>query len=399
MAIVAAVFLFVIGVGLLSLGINRRMYSIRSNHQITARCAADYGLTKAVYEMNLRLPAVDNSNLPAENSIPIAGSDATYSYTVTYTPANMEHPYSVQATGTSGSQSKTLLADLRLKGLFEYAILTKSTLDIGSVSTVDCNGCGIVPLKIGTTNNPDAQIILKPNSTINGDILLGQGSNPSVVIGEGATYHNIYAVATDFDLPDPALPTNPDYATYAVNHGTLNLTGASPVTTGNYIYNKIDLKTSGTLNIVGPGDVTIWIRTGIELGNNAEIRIDPNANLTIYLGTPNASGTGDIKYTDAGGIDAFNGSSFNNGGNVKQLSIYVLTPNRIDIKNNGDFCGTIYAPFSDIYMYNDTEVIGSIIANDYTQYNNALFTYDASLRTASIEDAFVRFVPTHWREQ
>lgn len=47
MAMVVAVVLSIIGVGLLSIGFNRRMTSIRANRRIAARSAADYGLTKA----------------------------------------------------------------------------------------------------------------------------------------------------------------------------------------------------------------------------------------------------------------------------------------------------------------------------------------------------------------
>ena len=293
--------------------------------------------------------------------------------------------YKVQAWGTSGPITKTVLCDLRLTGLFEYAILTKNILDIGSCSYVTCADCCSLPLRIGTTNNPSAQIILKPNSVIEGDILLGQNGTPSLIVGSGATYGNVYAVATDFDLPEPTLPTNPDYETYAINHGTLNLTNSSGnVTTGDYIYNKIDLKTGGTLNIVGPGNVTLWIKSGIELGNNADIKIDPNASLTIYLSGP---------------LDGLNGSGFNNtGGEPRQLSIIGMSAYPMTIKNSGAFCGTIYAPHADVHMYNDSEVYGSIIANNYKQDDSAIFTYDAKLRTVSIEDQYARFVPIHWRE-
>jgi hypothetical protein len=326
--------------------------------------------------MNLRLPAVNCSNLPAENSVPISGSNATYSYTVTGCSGN----YSVTAHGTSGPITKTVLCDLRLKSAFEYAILTKNTLDIGSVSTVNCNGCGSVPLKIGTTNNPnaDAEIILKPNSVVDGDILLGQGGTPSVVIGPGATYGNIYAVATDFDLP---MPTVPDDFESAPNMGAITASG-SLSTSGQYIYEKIDLKNGGTLNI--NADVELYITGDIILKNGADINIAPNVKVAIYL---------------AGAFDGYYGAGFNDGGDPSKLSIYGLSSNDIVIKNSDAFCGTIYAPNANVHLYNSAKVYGSIIANNYTQDNSAEFTYDANLIKVTESDKFVRFVPTHWREQ
>lgn len=373
---IAAVFLFIIGVGLLTLGFNRRLYSIRSNQQIAARCAADYGLTKAIYAMNVCLPDTP-SLLPAESSVSISGSDAKYSYTVTGSSGN----YSIQAWGTSGSITKTVLCDLRLKSAFEYAILTKNNLDIGSVSTVDCSGCDDdgIPLKIGTTNNPntDAQITLKPNSTVDGDILLGQGGIPSLVIGSGATYHNIYAVATDFDLPMPQLPKN--FEASASNIGAIE-TSSSLSTSGKFKCEKIDLKNGGTLSV--NANVELYITGDITLKNGADINLAPNAKLTIYL---------------TGAFDGYYGAGFNNGGDPRKLSIYGLGTNDIVIKNSDAFCGTIYAPNADVRLHNSAKVYGSIIANNYTQDNSALFTYDARLR--EITDAnLARFVPTHWRE-
>ena len=381
MALVTAVFIFIIGIGLLTLGFGRRLYSVRSNNQVAARCAADYGLTKAVYAMNIWLQGSHSSPLPYESSVTISGSEVddcnvTYSYTVT----NDGGTYKVQAWGTSGPITKTVLCDLRLKGLFEYAILTKNILDIGSCSYVTCVDCCSLPLRIGTTNNPTSQIILKPNSVVEGDILLGQNGTESLIVGSGATYGNVYAVATDFDLPEPSLPTNPDYATYATNINNLTKT-SPPVETGTYICEWVDLKNGGTLDINGV--VEIWVKNDIILKNSANIQLEPDSKLTIYL---------------SGELDGMEGTGFNNGGEPSQLSIIGLSDNPITINNNGTFCGTIYAPHADVLMHNDTEVYGSIIANNYTQDNDAIFTYDAKLRTVSIEDQYARFVPIHWRE-
>jgi hypothetical protein len=389
MAVVAAIFLFVIGVGLLSLGLNRRLYSIRSNHQLAARCAADYGLTKAVHEMNLQLPVLNNSALPAESSVQIPGNDATYSYTV---KKKDNGTYYVEAYGRSGSITKTVLCDLRLKSPFEYAILTKNTLDIGSVSTVNCNSCGNIPLKIGTTNNLPNIITLYSKSVINGDILLGQGGIPSEVVDDkGATINgSIYAVATDFDLPTPKAPTNLTDKNASIDI-TKKADNRTLTDSNSGIYTSIRLQGMGVVLTID-GDVTLWVTGGITIGtpggsDSACIDINnanPNAKLTIYLG---------------GSFEGKNGAGVNNIGDPNKLTIYGLSSNSINIKNSGDFCGTIYAPDAEVTIYAKAKVFGSVIAKDYKQDNSAVFTYDARLRKASIEDKFVRFVPTHWREQ
>ena len=64
--LLAVVVLSVMGVGLLSLGLRGRTIAIRNTSKIAARCAADAGLTKAVFEMNekLKVKPWDGSTLP-----------------------------------------------------------------------------------------------------------------------------------------------------------------------------------------------------------------------------------------------------------------------------------------------------------------------------------------------
>jgi hypothetical protein len=380
MAMVVAIIMFIIGIALLTLGFNRRLFSIRANQQIAARGAADYGLTKAVHEMNLRLPTV-TAPYPAESSVQVPGSNAGSNATSTYSYAVTKDSgiYYVQASGTCGSTTKTVTCELRLKSVFEYAILTKNNLDIGSVSTVNCDNCGDVPLKIGTTNNPNttAQITLKPNSTVDGDILLGQGGIPSLVVGAGATYHNIYAVATDYDLPQPALPAN-----FVTSATTITISSSSAINTaGKYICSTIDLKNGGTLDV--NANVELYVTGAITLKNGADIKLAAGKKLTIYL---------------AGAFDGYYGAGFNDGGDPTLLTIIGLGSSDIIIKNSDAFCGTVYAPNANVHLYNSAKVYGSIIANNYKQDNSALFTYDANLRQVT-DASLARFVPNHWREQ
>lgn len=55
MAVFAIVLMLAIGVSLLSLGTNMRIYAARNSQQIQARCADDSGLVKALWELNEQL--------------------------------------------------------------------------------------------------------------------------------------------------------------------------------------------------------------------------------------------------------------------------------------------------------------------------------------------------------
>jgi len=394
MAIVAALFIFVVGVGLLSMGFNRRMHSIRSNHQLSARSAADYGLTKAIYEMNQDLTegVISDAALPAETGVTIAGSEAKYSYTVSGSMGS----YSVQATGRSGSITKVVQCDLKLKGPFDYAILTKGLMDIVSYSDVDWFNftADDENLKIGTTSIAPDTITLKPGSFVNGDLLIGQGGLPSVVVDDqgGTIAGTIFPVASDFDF---VMPEVPDDLVSAVNHGTIN-GNLTLDASGLYRYENINLKNNESLTI--NGDVDMYITGNLSLDNTAHIDIDPtnthpNAQLTIYL---------------AGSLNGLNGSGFNNttdpnssypAGDPHKLTVYGLSSNTsIVIKNSAVFCGVIYAPNANVTLHNGADIYGSVVANSYIQKNSATFWYDVTLRQVSSEK-FTHFVPIHWREQ
>ncbi len=382
LAMVAASVLFVIGVGLLCLGFQRRLASIRANRQLIARAAADYGLTKALYETNnmLRSGTWDDSALPCEQGVAVAGADAQYAYAVL---GDMWTGYSIQAVGTKGSTHRTIQCDLRIKGPFEHAILTRGTMDLINGSLVDWfnNGDDDSRLKIGTTSASDDSIILKSGVVVNGDIMVGEGGRPiDVIDDQGATINGIvYPSVSDNDI---IIPEVPDDLASAASQGAIN-SSVTISTSGRY--DSIRMLNGETLTI--DGGVTLYVTGDVTLDNSARIDISEanDACLTIYL---------------AGSMDGKNSSGFNNlTQEPPKLKVFGLpTCSSIIIKNSAVFYGVIYAPNATVDMHNSAEIYGAVVAENYIQRNSAAFYYDASLGDAGIGDEFIRFVPTHWRE-
>jgi len=95
LAVVAVLILLAMGTGLLSLGLQSRIISIRTTSDIAARSAADAGLIKALFEMNekLKVEPWNGSSLPLGTNISLPNCDAVFSYTVTawnkYKPAQL----------------------------------------------------------------------------------------------------------------------------------------------------------------------------------------------------------------------------------------------------------------------------------------------------------------------
>ena len=380
LAVLVIVIACVIGMGLLGMGSGKRLMSVRTNTRLLARAAADAGIEKALYEMNesLKVKPWDSSVLPSVTGEDLPHSGAVYDYQVTGTIGS---GYSMQSTGVCSSAVKTVTCDLELKGVFDYALLTKYGMILANGSTVDWVNFGADDdlLKIGTQDTTAGALELKNDSVINGDVVCGAGGDPSIVVkDQGANITgDIYSTPMEQELPSVSVPT---WLALLPSQGDIE--DPNTITTSGK-YDSINLGNSEVLTISGP--VTLYITDDIILGNGAAIEINPNSSLTLYIG---------------GDLEGKNSSGFNNlTEDSTTLKIYALdTCDDIEFKNNSDFYGALYSPDSDIILHNTSDMYGSIIGETYDQRNSGTFYYDAALREVSTDDEAVRFVIRNWSE-
>ncbi len=383
LAMLAVVILSVIGVGLLSLGMHGRLFAVRTASDIAARCAADAALTKAVFEMNEKLKVTpwDDSTLPQATDEMLPNSDATFSYTIT---GDIDNGFTVECIGKSGLAEKRITFTLQLQGPFETAIFADTTIDLKNRTIVDWYNYGENEgnLQIGTNSTEPAGIDLKNGVTVNGDVVVGAGGDPDVVIN--ATWATItgetYALAQKYELPPITVP---QYLQELPSQGTID--ESTTITTSGK-YKSIKLKKGKIITIDGP--VTLYIIGDIKLDNSAELQVvdDDDASLILYLG-------GKFEGKHRGSIN-------NRTEDAKKVKIYGLDScHSIRFKNNSNFYGAIYAPNADVEMMNSADLFGAVVARSFVQKNSATFNYDASLRDASENDENVRFVVKQWQEQ
>ena len=107
LVLLAVVILFVAGTGLLSIGFQSQILSIRMTSDIAARLAADAGLTEAVYEMNehLKIKPWDDSSLPYAINSALPNSEAVYSYKVAPESTSL---YRIESMGDYGGRTRTV---------------------------------------------------------------------------------------------------------------------------------------------------------------------------------------------------------------------------------------------------------------------------------------------------
>jgi len=381
LAVVAIMILLAMGVGMLSLGTSSRIYSVRSSSDIAARCAADSGLTMALYQMNekLKVKPWDDSSLPEATNESLPNCDAVFSYTVTGNPGD---GYTIESVGTSGNAERKVACVLKPQGPFEFAVFAEDGAELKNSALVDWYNFGADDeiLKFGTNSIASGAFTFKNSSTINGDVVVGVGGNPDVVIDDfGATITGDTRTMTERNTLPPI--EVPDWLESLPSGGTIQ----NDSTVANSAkYSGINLSNSKTLLI--DGDVTLYVTGEIILGNSAEIQIDNDASLILFLG---------------GDFEGKNSSTINNlTQEAKKLQIYCLDScENMQFKNSSDFYGVIYAPNAEILMNNSANIYGAVVARNFEQMNSGTFNYDASLRDASVNDEAVHFVVTNWHEQ
>ena len=382
LVMVAVMILLAMGVGMLTLGMSGRLYSIRTASDIAARCAADAGLTMALFEMNekLKVKPWNDSSLPEATNESLPYCDAVFSYTVTGDPST---GYTIESVGTSGIAERKVVCILKPQGPFEFAVFAEEGAELKNSALVDWYNFDADDeiLKFGTNSVASGTFIFKNSSTINGDVVVGVGGNPDIVIDDfGATITGETSALRESNvLPPIEVPEWLDSLPFSetITDDLLTVTNSAK-------YSSINLENEKTLLI--DGDVILYVTGEIILGNSAEIQIDNEASLVLYLG---------------GDFEGKNSSTINNlTQEAKKLQIYCLDScENMVFKNSSDFYGVIYAPNAEVIMNNSANLYGAVVAKGFEQRNSGTFNYDASLRDASVNDAVVRFVVTNWHEE
>jgi Tfp pilus assembly protein PilX len=388
------ILLLVVGAGVIRLGMYGRAIAVRDSSQIMARSAADAGLTQALYSLNQMLDAKtwNDNSLPSAIDAPLMNSPATYSYTVTKTTAadSNDDFYSVTCTGKYGLARRTVRSTLELRGIFEYAIYTLGDLTLKSGTTITAYNIDAddPPLQIGTNSTDAGAITAKTGVTIDGDIVVGPGGDPDVIINnttEAAITGETYPSLTEHKTPTVTVP---QYLVDMVSSGTI---GTSTTLSSAAKYDSINLggSTGYDPNKVDKvnvdSNVEIYVTGDLKLGNSDEVIIQPDASLTIYLG-------GNLYVDNSGAIN-------NLTKDPSKLKIFGLdTCANMDFKNGGTFYGAIYAPDADIHLFNSFELYGAVVANSFSQDMNANFYYDMNLREVDPTMIGVYMVMKRWSE-
>ena len=315
---------------------------------------------------------------------PIPDSDAVFSYTVT---GDKYNGYRVISFGKYGQVVKQVRCQLALDGPFDIAIYADELISLKSGSTID--GYNYTSpnetLRIGTNSTLPSSISTKVGVTICGDVFVGPGGDPDIVID--SKYDTVitgetYALDEPLQIPMVAVP---QHLQDLPSTGTIT---TSTTLTGPTKCDNINLKDGKILTIDGPvdlycnGNFTLDVLSCLVI---VDPTINPDAYLNLYV-------NGDFMVKNSSSVS-------NTSHDPRKLKIYGLDNcKNIQFLIDSVFYGGIYAPTASVTLHNSVEMYGAVIAREFMQQVFADFHYDASLKQGCISDEMVTFVVKHWYE-
>jgi len=387
------VLLFVTGIGVMSIGMQRRMMGVRGCSEISARSAADSGLTEALFALNKKLEAKtwNAGGLPSAKDVPLPNTDATYSYKVAKIKVEDDNDvYVIESVGKSGLAQRKVSSTLEMKSLFEYALFVEQniTLKMGTSITAYNVDADDKPLQVGTNSTTAAAITAKVGVTINGDVVVGSDGDPDTVINnqkESVITGNTNPQFKNEKIRQIKVPQYlKDMASSGVLTSSITLKGPAK-------YDSVNLMGGASAETITiDGIVELYIIGDLRIGNDDKLVIvdantNPDACLVIYLG-------GNLIIDNSGTIN-------NMSKDASKLKIFGLnTCTSFDFKNNSNFYGAIYAPNADVLLHNSVQMYGAVVCKNFDQYVNANFYYDMNLREAAPSDIGAHLEIKRWIE-
>lgn len=398
--VVLMVVMVLVGFGMLSLGYNAKVQSLRYSEDTYAISAAEAGIVHMVERMNDKLEEDeewDNTTLFMLNMpyVKLPNSHAEYRVRIIGNPSM---GFVITSTGRSGQAKRTFFAMTLLRGVFDYGILVKDKIKLYENCVVSAynsetgqSGLGTI---IATVDSKGGATVDLKEAYVHGDVLVGPGGDPDKMINNRGTITGKAGnISSMPEFPEVSVPDELEYNWWFKNKiksgdGEETLPGTTFAISGNKNYSEIELSNNDVLEI--SGDTSIYVTGDVEIEDSAEIRIkdDGTSSLTLYV-----DGKFEIK----------DGAIINNlTKKPENFKLFGSSPKNqkieIDTDRQGyNFYGVVYAPNAEVEVGLDGDIYGSFVCDKFELKSESSFYHDRST-TKNINDAGVYFGIGRWYE-
>ncbi|MHC4279949.1 MAG: DUF7305 domain-containing protein, partial [Planctomycetota bacterium] len=292
--------------------------------------------------------------------------------------------FTIVSTGWSGLAERKVYATTRMRGIYDFAIAVKENLVLYPNSKVNGynskSGKSDLKVEIGTNSVGPDNVVVMNGAAVNGDVYVGPGGDPDVVIkSSGEITGDTFSMPLEVYYPPVDPPTGLVYKGFIKDNVTIN-----PADSGEFSY--IALGNSEVITVDG-GDVLMYITGDIGMGNGAEIIIQPDSSLTMYID---------------GNWESKEGSGINNSDGIpSNCTIYGTgEPGQsIDLKAKNELYATVYAPDAVVGVKAGGDIYGSFTAHDFELKSKSTVNYDTELSNKDIDNIGTYFAVSSWREE
>lgn len=216
---------------------------------------------------------------------------------------------------------------------------------------------------IVTTSTSNGIISLVDNCKLKGDAIVGKGGNPNTAISveQPGNITGTKTALTD-NLIWPGVMALP--GGFGAKADSKSYGGNSKTTISSNLWVD-DFTVANAAEITIQGNVSLRVDKSFAIKNNAEIKLDTNATLTVYVGEK-------IEFTNAGRLNT-------NTNNPSRVIIYGRGSGyEHAISNNTRVHAIIDCPTSKIKIENSAELFGAYLGTQLTMSGDASFHMDTN---------------------
>ncbi len=376
---------------LVTVNVGSAMQQRQESGQMHARYVCQAGLAQGMYELRR-----GNSGAVATPNAPSVWGASSFWVTATALTADVSRLTSTALDDRSSARMELTVREVP-NTIWRFAAFGREELHMDSNARTDSynstlgswgaqsSGAGVEQHALTNGDvGSNGDVAMDQNSQVWGDATAGPEHGTTVLSNAEVTGTTL---PMDAEIEFPPLVV-PSYT----NFGSLTVTGATTIPSGDRTYANLTINANKTLNITGPARI---VMTNFTLKSGSQVVINATAGPVEFwvIDDFKMSSNSQIASTDF----------LPKNVKLNLLSDNVINPevivdlDDVDFDSNSKLFGTIYAPNAKITIDSNFELFGSMLAREVDLDSNCFIHFDEDLLN-STASATIKLEVLCWRE-